>query len=87
MFDFAVSCAFAYVLLARLGRSDCSLSHSVLPPIDDYLYLRPRKKEWNRHRKKDAKKAADNFLYHRLLTVFSNIMCSMMVGHSIKLEN
>lgn len=37
--------------------------------------------------KKDDKKAADNFLYHRLLTVFSNIMCSMMVGHSIKLEN
>ncbi len=64
---------FAYVLLARLGRSDCSLSHSVLPPIDDYLYLRPRKKERERYRNKDAKKAADNFLYLRLLTVFSDV--------------
>ena len=65
----------------------CFLLSLILPPNYDYLYLRPRKKERERYRKKDAKKAADNFLYHRLLTVFSNIMCSMMVGHSIKLEN
>ena len=41
-----------------------------LPPSYDYLYLRPRKKEWNRYRKKEHKKAADTF---NVITDFNRV--------------
>ena len=55
-----------------------------LPPNDWYLYLRPRKKERDRYRKKGYKKAADCALSHITDSANLALKCSMVALHSIK---